>query len=137
MWAIPTPVGERVWIWLRPGLALDDIQNRLDLIAVACWAASATAEAASQTNSALIRLDIKRRNAVTGTVPSPLLGLISPQHPAPRREDMPVPSALDLPDVAADRREPPPSQPPRPRGKKHRARPGPGHHRPATTSDWL
>ena len=35
---IPTSVGERLWIWLRPGLALSDIQDRLDLIAVACWA---------------------------------------------------------------------------------------------------
>ena len=25
LWARPTPVGERVWIWLRPGLALDDL----------------------------------------------------------------------------------------------------------------
>ena len=38
LWARPTPVGERVWIWLRPGLSLDDLHNRLDKIAVACWA---------------------------------------------------------------------------------------------------
>ena len=101
LWARPTAVGVRTWIWLRPGLALDDIQQRLDLIAVACWSASATAEAASQTNSAHIRLDIKRRNAVAGTIPSPLLGLVSPETPGPQRDAMPVPSALDLPDVDA------------------------------------
>ncbi len=101
LWARPTPVGERVWIWLRPGLALDDIQDRLDLIAVACWAASVTAEAASETNSAHIRLDIKRRDALTATVKSPLLGLISRAAPDPERDAMPVPTALDLPDVAA------------------------------------
>jgi hypothetical protein len=44
MLARPTAVGERVWLWLRPGLALDDIQSRLDLIAVACWADTAVAE---------------------------------------------------------------------------------------------
>jgi hypothetical protein len=53
LWAVPTPVGERVWIWLRPGLAIDDLQNRLDKIAVACWATAATAEAASASNAAL------------------------------------------------------------------------------------
>ena len=45
--ARPTPVGERVWIWLRPGLSLDDLLDRLDKIAVACWATAALAEAAS------------------------------------------------------------------------------------------
>ena len=81
LWAWPTPVGERIWIWLRPGLALDDIQDRLDLIAVACWASSATVEAASETNSAHIRLDIKRRDALTDTVDSPLVGLVMSDPP--------------------------------------------------------
>jgi hypothetical protein len=101
LWTRPTPVGERVWIWLRPGLALGDIQDRLDLLAVACWAASVTAEAASDTNSARIRLDIKRRDALTATVGSPLLGLVPPAPESPVRDAVPVPSALDLPDVAA------------------------------------
>lgn len=83
LWAHPTPVGERVWVWLRPGLALDDIQSRLDLIAVACWGSAATAEAASRTNSALLRLDIKRRDALTGTVKLPLTGLL-PLSSSPR-----------------------------------------------------
>jgi hypothetical protein len=80
---------------------MEDVQQRLDLIAVACWAASATAEAASETNAAHIRLDIKRRDALTGTVKAPLLGLVSPATPHPGRDAMPVPSALDLPDVDA------------------------------------
>ena len=50
LWARPTPVGERVWIWLRPGLSLDDLHNRLDKIAVACWASAALADAASASN---------------------------------------------------------------------------------------
>jgi hypothetical protein len=101
LWAHPTPAGVRTWVWLRPGLALSDVQDRLDLLAVACWSASVTAEAASQTNAAYIRLDIKLRDATTGTVKSPLLGLITHQVPRPQREDMPVPTALDLPDVHA------------------------------------
>jgi hypothetical protein len=100
LWARPTPAGVRAWIWLRPGLARDDIQERLDLIAVACWAASATVEAASSTNAAHIRLDIKRRDALTATVKSPLLGLVQ-AITGTKRDPLPVPSALDLPDVTA------------------------------------
>lgn len=103
LWAKPTPVGERLWIWLRPGLALDDIQTRAEKIAVACWADIAIAESASPSNSALVRLDIKRRDVLTGTVTSPLLGTITPGTPAREDRDTgPVPTALDLPDVTPD-----------------------------------
>ena len=109
LWTIPTSVGERAWIWLRPGLALDDIQSRLDLIAVACWADTAIAESASASNSALIRLDIKRRDALTGAVASPLLGLLKPGTASrDHDQDLPVPTALDLPDVSAADVTPPP-----------------------------
>jgi hypothetical protein len=102
LWTRPTPAGVRIWVWLRPGLALDDIQERLDLIAVACWATSATAEAASTTNAAHIRLDIKRRDALTPTVTSPLLGLVTATPGTDTtRDPLPVPTDLDLPDVKA------------------------------------
>ena len=101
LWAMPTPVGERVWIWLRPGLCLDDLLNRLEKIAVACWATAATAEAASASNAAFIRLDIKRRDALTGTITSPLLEVIKGGHPPALRDPVPVPAALDLPQVTA------------------------------------
>jgi hypothetical protein len=101
MWARPTPAGVRVWIWLRPGLCLDDIQRNLDEIAVACWASAATAESASQTSAAHIRLDLKRRDALTDTIGSPLLSLVPSGTPDIQRDAMPVPSALDLPDVDA------------------------------------
>ncbi len=101
LWARPTPVGERVWIWLRPGLALDEIQDRLDKIAVACWASTALAEAASRSNAAFVRLDIKRRDALTGTITSPLLALIKPEVPATQRDPIAVPTALDLSQVTA------------------------------------
>ena len=131
-WAIPTPVGERVWIWLRPGLALADMQNRLDLIAVACWADTAIAESASASNSALVRLDIKRRNAFTAPASTPLLDLITPGTPPRDHGDLPVPTALDLPDVTTERGHAPgQASHPHPRGQEtSRARPGPGHRRP-------
>ena len=101
LWAVPTPVGERVWIWLRPGLCLDDLLDRLDKIAVACWATAATAEAASSGNAAFIRLDIKRRAALTGTITSPLLDMIKSGNPPVLRDPVPIPTALDLPQVTA------------------------------------
>ena len=101
MWAIPTRVGERVWIHLRPGLALTDLQDRADLIAVACWADTAIAERAPGFNSAFVRLDIKRRDALTAPASTPLLDLITPGTPPRDRDNLPVPTALDLPDVTA------------------------------------
>ena len=101
LWARPTPVGERVWIWLRPGLAVDDLLARLDKIAVACWASSAVAEAASRSNAAFVRLDIKRRDVLTKTITSPLLDMIKSGAPTLQRDPAEVPTALDLPQVPA------------------------------------
>jgi hypothetical protein len=101
LWARPTPAGERVWLWLRPGLALADLQQRLDEIAVTCWATAALAETSSRSNSALVRLDIKRRDVLTGTITSPLLDMIKSGTPATRRDTTEIPTALDLPQVPA------------------------------------
>jgi hypothetical protein len=138
LWARPTLVGERVWIWLRPGLDLDDIQSRLAKIAVACWAWSVTAEAASRSNSACIRMDIKRRDALTERIRSPLLTLIAPATPAPDTDTPPVPAALDLADVTAHDVTPA-SRPHRP-GTPHSTRPTPPTVQAAPgddISDWL
>ncbi len=102
LWAQPTPVGERVWIWLRPGLAIKDLQDRLDQIAVTCWGSAATVEAASRGNAAILRLNIKRRDALTGTVKVPLAALINPGRTRPPAAPAPAPTALDLPDIKAD-----------------------------------
>ena len=101
LWAMPTPAGERVWIWLRPGLAIDDLLDRLDKIAVACWATAAVAEAASRSNAAFVRLDIKRRDVLTKTIPSPLLDMIQAGTPAAQRDPVDIPTALDLPEIPA------------------------------------
>jgi hypothetical protein len=101
LWARPTPVGERVWIWLRPGLSLADLQTQLDEIAVACWATAALADTASRSNSAFVRMDIKRRDVLTGTITSPLLDMIRPGTPATQRDTTQIPAALDLPQVPA------------------------------------
>ena len=90
-----------MWIWLRPGLSLDDLQNRLDKIAVACWASTALAETASRSNAAFVRLDIKRRDVLTGTITSPLLDMIKSGAPASERDTTEIPAALDLSQVPA------------------------------------
>ena len=138
LWARPTPVGERVWIWLRPGLSIDDLLDRLDKIAVACWATAALAEAASRSNAAFVRLDIKRRDVLTGTITSPLLDMIKSGTPATERDTAELPTALDLPQVAASEVtpiRPTPLKRPPPPDARPGVTPGPGcqrrqrHHR--------
>ena len=98
--ARPIPAGERVWIWLRPGLALADVEARLDRLAAGCWAAECRIAGASRKYSALLRLDINRRDPLQGLIRSPLPGsvpvTILKMQPLPREER---PSGLDLPDT--------------------------------------
>ncbi|MFG1612490.1 hypothetical protein ACGFI3_07010 [Nonomuraea wenchangensis] len=97
--AKPIPVGERVWVWLRPGLSPDQIESQLGRIAVACWAASVTVTKARPSNSAVIYLDIKRRDVLGGLVGSPLTEDLPTDVPAVTRPIAPVPAQLDLADV--------------------------------------
>ncbi len=101
LWAKPTPVGERVWVYLRPGLSLADLEGRLDKIAVTCHASSVLVERASDGNAAYLRFDIKRREVLTATVTSPLADVITPDVPATDRPTPVIPTALDLPDIQA------------------------------------
>ncbi|NJP90054.1 hypothetical protein HCN51_11445 [Nonomuraea sp. FMUSA5-5] len=98
--AIPTPVGERVRVWLRPGLSADEVEKQLGKIAVACWAASVTVTKARKTNAASIYLDIKRREVLGGMVGSPLTeDLPTAEVPAITPPVAAVPAQLDLADV--------------------------------------
>ena len=101
LWAHPTPVGERVWVYLRPGLSLTDLQARLDRIAVGCHAKSCLAEHASDGSAAYLRFDIKRREVLTDKVTSRLVDAVDPDAPKVPRQPATVPTALDLPDVTA------------------------------------
>jgi hypothetical protein len=78
LWARPTLAGERVWVWLRPGLSLDDLDGKTGRIAVACIGASQVRVARAREHlSALIRIDVTRRDPLTGLVPSPLAALLA------------------------------------------------------------
>ena len=106
--ARPTPAGERLWVFLRPGLSLADIQQRTDKLAAGCWASTVIADQASASNSALVRIDIKRRDPLTGIVSSPLKAVLGGIRPLRAASDAPAPVDLDLTDVqAADVINPP------------------------------
>ncbi|MCA1694924.1 MAG: hypothetical protein LC749_09395, partial [Actinobacteria bacterium] len=81
MWTRPTPVGERLWLWLRPGLSSRDIDNVTDRIAAACWAASARVKV-SPKRAAVVSVDLIRRDplASSGQISSPLLDGVHPDH---------------------------------------------------------
>jgi hypothetical protein len=97
--ARPTPAGERVWIWLRPGIALGDLGGQIDKLAVACWANEVRVTRASRTHAALIRVDIARRNPLTSTVDNPLPGLLVDEPAeAPVSPGLP-PLGLNLADI--------------------------------------
>ncbi|MFI7431869.1 hypothetical protein ACIBPB_33390 [Micromonospora sp. NPDC049836] len=100
--ARPTPAGERVWVWLRPGLSLRDLEQdgQVQKLAVACWANEVRVMRASRRYAALIRLDITRREPLAGKVVSPLPDYVPTDVPtnAPTSPGMP-PVGLDLPDV--------------------------------------
>ena len=130
-----------MWIWLRPGLSLDDLHNRLDKIAVACWATAALAEAASASNAAFVRLDIKRRDVLTGTITSPLLDLIKSGTPATERDTAEIPTALDLPQVPASEvtttRPAPLKRPDHPKTPAPASPPAPAASDGSDITDWI
>jgi len=110
LWARPTPAGERVWVWLRPGLSLKDLEaeGQLARLAVTCWAGEARAAAASRSYAGLLRLDITRRDPLTGTVISPLPILIPDTPPGTTTVAGMSPIGLDLPDVPEEADTPTP-----------------------------
>ena len=112
LWARPTLAGERVWLWLRPGLALEDLEGKAGLIAVACIAKQVRIAPASERYAALLRVDIARRDPLSGRIDSPLALLI----PSLRTTSVDVPVSPAVPPVGlelADIEEPAPETPSR------------------------
>jgi hypothetical protein len=68
-----TRTGEVVWLWMRPGLSAEDLENKAETLASACWARQAII-GRTERNAALIRIDIDRRDPLAKThITSPLL----------------------------------------------------------------
>jgi hypothetical protein len=69
LWTRPTPVGERVWLWMLPGLSIREIEERTEHIAAACWARDARIERVRRL-ATLVQVDVIRRDPL-GT-PTPI-----------------------------------------------------------------
>jgi hypothetical protein len=107
LWARPTPAGERVWLWLRPGLDLTDLEGKAGKVAVACWAGEARMARASARFAALVRVDLTRRDPFANVVPSPLAALLTHMRgPTPPLTAVVEPVGLDLADVPEQVPEP-------------------------------
>jgi hypothetical protein len=64
LWSRPSPVGETVWLLLPPGLSPADVVDEADTSASGCWARAARV-APARSNSALIRVEVFRRDPLT------------------------------------------------------------------------
>jgi hypothetical protein len=132
--ARPTPAGERVWVWLRPGLALGDLEGQTDKLAVACWGAEVRVVRVSSSYAALVRIDISRRDPLTGEVPSPLPLLIPDDNDAPKWKpgvDWETLDGLDLADIPDPTNDTPASD----RGRRERAPRQPRNNRDVSPGD--
>jgi hypothetical protein len=112
LWARPTPAGERVWLWLRPGLELEDLDGKAGLIAVACIAKQVRVAPASEKYAALLRIDVARRDPLVGRVESPLALLI----PSLRNTLPEAPVSPAIPAVGLELADIPEPAAPEPRG---------------------
>lgn len=76
LWARPTKIGERVWVWVRAGSSGEDIEDAIEYIAPACYARSARVQRVRQLTT-LVAIDIVRRDPLADPAPvaSPLAKL--------------------------------------------------------------
>jgi hypothetical protein len=79
----PTPVGERVWIWLVAGLSLADFESDTQQVAVACWARDCRV-GRSKRLAGLVWVDVIRRDPLTASRPYPSTLLGTDDVPASR-----------------------------------------------------
>jgi len=70
LWARPTPVGERLWLWMLPGLSVLDLENRTEVIAASCWARDARVHRTRRL-ATLVRVDVIRRDPLGRPRPIP------------------------------------------------------------------
>jgi hypothetical protein len=100
--ARPTPAGERVWVWLRAGLSVEDLEQGKSKVAVACWASDVQVSA-TRRFAALVRMDVTRRDPLRLLVASPLASAVPGQRRQPAAASVDLSTlALDLDDVAEE-----------------------------------
>lgn len=121
IWTHPTPVGDRLRLWLRPGLSGRDIENVTDRIAAACWAADARVRV-SPKRASTVWVEVIRRDplAARDLISSPLLDDVHADDFEPDADVIPLPDRATLtPTTPADQDGPvsgdaPPSLDPAP-----------------------
>src|SRR6185503_15539818 len=69
LWSRPSPIGERIRVWLPAGLSVKDLERSTDVLAAACWADSARITPA-RGQAALVVLDIIRRDPLARDIPA-------------------------------------------------------------------
>ena len=73
LWLMPTPVGERVWLWCRAGISAEDIADETDRLRSACFAREVRVKR-DRRWAALVAVDVVRRDPLgsAGHIKSPL-----------------------------------------------------------------
>jgi MFS family permease len=100
--ARPTPAGERVWVWLRAGLDVAELETHTGKMAVACWA-SEVQVSVSRRYAALVRIDVTRRDPLRLLVASPLAARVPGQRASVEPDAAALAIlALDLDDVPVE-----------------------------------
>jgi hypothetical protein len=69
-WSRPSPVGERLRVWLPAGLCVKDLENNRDELAAACWAREVRITPV-RSQAALVIVDVVRRNPLGGAALAP------------------------------------------------------------------
>lgn len=73
LWLMPTPVGERMWLWCRAGMSAEDLSDEVDHLRAACIARDVRVTRGRRW-AALVVVDVIRRDplASRAAVRSPL-----------------------------------------------------------------
>lgn len=103
LWARPTKIGERVWIWVRAGSSAEDIDDAVEYIAPACYARDARIVRVRKLTT-IVGIDIIRRDPLANPTPvaSPLARLTSTVLGATAAEGTDAIRPATLTDITAD-----------------------------------
>jgi hypothetical protein len=75
---LPTPVGERVWLWCRAGVSAEDLEDEIEHLRAACWAREVRV-VRDRRWSALVAVDVIRRDTLAArrVIPAPVTRHVS------------------------------------------------------------
>ena len=96
VWSRPSPVGEKVRVWLPAGLSVKDLERVTTETAAACWAADVRITP-SRRQAALVVVDVIRRDPLTGGALTPQPWSTTSTRPSPTTSTWPIPSRTTRP----------------------------------------